>query len=82
MVSFVNRREGWVSLIVLGLALSAPMAVHARNTSKHPEANKQAQKAAKNYNKQLRKQQKQQAKAQKRVMKQFQKQHPEAPHRK
>jgi len=71
----VKRTTGWVSLIALGLALSGPVAAHARTKYTHPGTNKQAQKAAKDYNKQLHKTQKQQAKAQKKQMKRAKKQH-------
>ena len=74
----MNRREGWVPLIVLGLALSVPTVVLARTSSQHPDTNTQAQKAANDYNKQLRKSQKQANKTQKKQMKQWKKAHPTA----
>lgn len=77
---FVNKRQGWVALIVLGLTLAGPGPLQARTTTKHPEVPKQQQKAAKQYNKQLKKQQKQQAKLQKKQDKQFKKEHPTAGH--
>jgi uncharacterized protein HemX len=76
----VNRRQGWVALIVLGLALAGPGFLHASKTSTHAETPKQQQKLAKSYNKQLKKQQKQQAKLQKKQEKQFKKEHPTAGH--
>jgi hypothetical protein len=73
-VNFVKRSEGWVALIVAGLALSAPVLVHA-GTTRHPETPKQVQKSSKDYNKELKKQQKQTAKLQKKHTKQSGKQH-------
>jgi hypothetical protein len=56
------RRKGWVALLALGMALTMPLLLHARNNSKHPETPKDVQKSSKAYNKQLRKDQKHQAK--------------------
>jgi len=71
----VKRSEGRVALIVLGLALSAPALLQARNSSTHPETPKQVQKSSKDYNKELKKQQKQTAKLQKKHTRQSGKQH-------
>ncbi len=78
----MTKREGWVALVVLGLALAGPEILHARSTttSKHPEVPKQVQKSSKEYNKQLKKQQKQQAKLAKKQAKENKKQHPTAGH--
>ena len=72
----MKRREGWVALIALGLALSGPALVHARTTTEKTPQQKKAEKYAKSYNKQLHKAQKKQAKAQKKQMKQWKKDHP------
>ncbi|HUI83553.1 MAG TPA: hypothetical protein VL240_04975 [Candidatus Binatia bacterium] len=71
----MKKITGWISLVVFGLALCAPMVLDARTHSNHPEAPAQVQKSAKSYDKQLRKSQKQQAKLQKKQMKQWKKQH-------
>ena len=70
----MKRSEGWVALIVAGLALSAPVLLHARSTT-HPETPKQVQQSSKQYNKELKKQQKQTAKLQKKHTRQSGKQH-------
>ena len=64
----MNRREGWVALLVLGTALSTPTLLNAR--TKHPEAPKEVQKSSKQYDKEMRKQQKQSAKLAKKHTKQ------------
>ena len=75
----MKSTQSWVSVILLGMAMSTPTFVQA-GTTNHPETNSQAQKAANDYNKELRKVQKQQAKTQKKNVKQFKKMHPEAQH--
>ena len=76
----MNRKQGWVPLIVLGLALGTPAFLHARTKTtypaNHPQAPKQVQKSSKEYQKQMRKQQKQQAKLQKKQDKRNRKAHP------
>ncbi len=77
----VNRKQGWVALIVLGLAFCTPTFLHAhtktsRPANHHPEVPKQEQKSSKEYQKQMRKQQKQQAKWAKKQAKQNKKAHP------
>ena len=76
----MKRTQGWVALIVLGLALAGPSVLNARSKSgKHPaqtQAQKQSEKYAKSYNKELRKAEKHQAKLQKKQMKQWKKDHP------
>ncbi len=71
----VKKRQGWVLLIALGLALSAPALLRARTHAPQTGAQKKSQKAAKSYNKELHKAQKHQAKLQKKQMKQWKKQH-------
>jgi hypothetical protein len=73
----VKRREGWIALLVLGTALSAPTFLHAR--SNHPGTPKQVQKSSKQYNKELRKEQKRQAKMNKKYAKQQAKQNKNRP---
>jgi hypothetical protein len=76
----VNRRQGWVSFVVLGFALCAPAFLHARTKTpapaNHAQVPKQVQKSSKQYQKQMKKQQKQQAKWAKKQTKENQKQHP------
>ena len=76
----MNRKQGWVALLVLGLAFCTPAFLHARTKTpapaNHAEVPKQEQKSSKQYQKYMRKQQKQQAKWAKKQAKQNQKQHP------
>jgi hypothetical protein len=76
----VNRKQGWVALIVLGLAFCTPAFLHARTKTTRPpdhtEVPPQVQKASKQYNKQLKKDQKRQAKMAKKQDKRNKKSHP------
>ena len=62
----MKNRKGWVSSVVIALALSIPVLLSASKTkqpvTKHPETPKEVQKSSKQYNKQLRKDQKRQTK--------------------
>lgn len=70
------RRVASFSLFVLlGLALTGPLVVHASPNSKQTEAQKKSQKEYKKYSKQQAKAQKKQFKAQKKQMKKWNKQH-------
>lgn len=78
----MKRKQGWVALILLGLALTVPAAASANTKNNGPanltpqEAQKSSQKASKSYQKQLRKQQKKTQKEQKKQLKEWKKQHP------
>jgi len=82
MVNPVKTRQGWVTLILLGLALLVPVASYAGSKNNGPpnytpeEAQKSSKKAAKDYTKQLKKQQKRTSKEQKKQLKEWKKEHP------
>jgi hypothetical protein len=62
-------------LVLLGLALTGPVVLHANPNSAQTEAQKKSQKEYKKYSKQQAKAQKKQFKAQKKQMKKWNKQH-------
>jgi hypothetical protein len=67
----VKKTQGWVTFIVLGLALVAPMAAFARSkTAQHAETPAEVQKSSKQYNKQLKKDEKRSSKLAKKQVKQ------------
>jgi hypothetical protein len=76
------RNQGWIALIVLGLALCGSTALQASNqgthppVGTHPEVPQSVQKSANGYNKQLHKSMKQNDKAQRKDMKNWKKYHP------
>ncbi len=61
----MKKTQGWVTLVLLALALVAPAATFARSKTtktQHAEVPKDVQKSSKQYDKQLKKDQKRQSK--------------------
>ena len=71
----MKRVAACVLFVLLGLALSGPVAAHAGTKSPQTKSQKNAQKSWKKYSKQYNKQQKKELKAQKKQMKKWNKEH-------